>query len=309
MFSHNDSSDHYDTENEGLLISLVLAITNAFSCCHRSQKQQDEPATYVDKPCHKVIPEKKGLFATSFDQIPCDGPIFDYQYRTGRRYVTGDNFPRTNDLDIYLTRQKSLVSIQSNGSLNLATEANLDFHILADQFVDLFAQVSAFQVEKLRSQFPNEVAYFLEHGERLTSLVVKQEFTKDGAENLEALQEIVEILRGMNMKVFFHVLSQGASSIFSSNLSEEQSDIPFLTPARVPSAVKPQQWFDECSDRSDSGESLEGPALQITENEMEIDTSLKGFSPIEVDCKHHSAVEMFEEWAALQSPCFSPCPI
>jgi hypothetical protein len=319
MFSHNESSDFFDDENEGLLLSLVLAVTNAFSCCSKSQKQKDQ-ATYVDvKPSQTITaPREKGMFARSFDQIPCDRPIYDYQYKTGRRYVSGDNFPRSPDLDIYLAREKSLSRFDSTGSLTLATEANLDFHILADEFVGLFAKVSEAQVESLRSQFPEEVSYFLEHGERLTCLVVKQEFTHDdGAENLEALQEIVEILRGMNMKMFFRVLSQSSLTLSrcssASTLSEEQSDFTRLTPACVPITLKPQQMFDDYSYASDSGESLEVPVLPSEEAKsdltLDIDSSLEGFSPIagaKIEFKRQSAVDMFEEWVALQTPCFSP---
>jgi len=324
MFSHNSNS-YDDTENEGLLFSLVLSVANVFSCCTKSQKR--DQATYVDvKPSQAIVAqEKKGMFATSFDQIPADGPIYDYQYRTGRRYVTGDNFPRANDLDIYLARHKSLCSIDSTNSLDLATEANLDFHILADQFVDLFAEVSEAEVEQLRSQFPNEVAYFLEHGERLTTLVVKQEFTRqNGSENLEALQEIVEILRGMNLGKFFSVLSQTSGSKCSS--VSTFGDLP-LSPLPIekmlpkafsptdPAQLKSKQWFTDRSEGSDSGESLENPMLtedlilNAEDLTLEINSSLKGFTPISetnVEFKHRSAVEVFEEWAAIQSPCVSP---
>lgn len=317
MFSHNDSSDSCDTQPEGLLLSLVVTLTNAFSCCSKCKKQEEQ-ATFVDvKPSKTIIPQKKGVFATSFDEIPSDRPIYDYQYKTGRRYVSGDNFPRSPDLDIYLAREKSVDPYGSSCSLILATEENLDFHILAEEFVDLFATVSDAQVDEVRSQFPEEVQYFLEHGERLTCLVVKQEFTHDdGAENLEALQEIVEILRGMNMKKFFRVLSQASLTLSrcssASSLSEEQSECERLTPARVPAALKPQQrqTYNECSYASDSGESFGIPVLPIEETKtLETDSSLEGFSPIgdaRFELKHQSSVAMFDEWVAMQSPCFSP---
>lgn len=212
MFSHNT----YETEDQGLLCSLVLSITTAFSCCSKSQKEVQVQNTDV-QPSKALVPQEKGMFATSFEQIPCDRPIFDFQYRRGRGYISADNFANSPDLDIYLARHKSLCSLGSSSSLTLATEENLDFQILADEFVDLFAEVSEDQVEHLRSKFPNEVSYFLEHGERLTSLVVKQEFTHNGSEILEALQEVVEILQGMNMGKFFCELSQ--SSLCSPSVS------------------------------------------------------------------------------------------
>lgn len=332
MFTHNSDSD-----NEGLVTSLFFTVASVFSCCTKSKP--DEAATYVQdtKPSQTLPLKEKGMFAASFEQIPCNGPIYDYQYRTGRRYVSADNFPRANDLDAYLARQRSLLSMSSCSSLDLATEANLDFHILADQFVDLFSLVTDAQLEELRSVFPNEVAYFLEHGERLTALVVKQEFTQDGSEDLAALSEIVDILRGSGqyMHEFLSVLSQTSgsrcSSVVSPCLPEVDKEIltlvvdpeltePATTPFSpvTPANLKTPEWFEtqECSDVSDSGEDLQLPVPDNSSKSapvkgfpdelvINIESSLASprtpLSASKVQVKHQSAVAAFEEWAALQS--------
>jgi len=296
----SQKSSACESENEGILFSLVLTVANAFSCCTRSVKEAQATYNTDVKPSQTLAePQEKGMFATSFEQIPCNKPIYDFEYKVGRRYVGGDNFARSPDLDIYLDRRKSLCPQDSTGSLILATEDNLDFHILADQFVELFAEVSDAQVEQLRTQFPNEVDYFLEHGERLTSLVVKQEFTRDGSENLEALQDVVEILRGMNMGEFL-----GALSVCSSQT---------CTPAALTLDVVPLEsnWLNEFSEGSDSGETSDTSPLSLTPLKVPFDAepSLKGFRPISetnIEVKHHSVVDAFEEWAALQTPCVSP---
>jgi len=207
---------------------------------------------------------------------------------------------------------------------------NLDFHILADQFVDLFFLVTETQLEELKSVFPNEVAFFLEHGERLTALIVKQEFTQDGSENHEALSELVEILRGQNMQEFLSVLSQTSGSRCSSvssllpefDMGEYPShlDVPKLMHPATSSRLNSPEWFgcnQECSDGSDSGEDLQQrlpvPSLPLKEFPEElvinINTSLTGLTPTttplsasKVQVDHHSAVAAFEEWAELQSP-------
>lgn len=67
------------------------------------------------------------------------------------------------------------------------------------------------------------------------------------------------------------------------------------------------------SDVSDSGDSLETPPLDILfkDEDVNLDVagSLTAFSPIsadKVELRHNSAVNAFEEWAALQTPIFSP---
>ena len=52
----------------------------------------------------------KGLFALSFEKIPCNEPIKPCQFRTGRRYIQPDNFPDDDGLDHYLGYMAKLSS-------------------------------------------------------------------------------------------------------------------------------------------------------------------------------------------------------
>jgi len=148
------------------------------------KKQEDE----IEVP--------KGLFALSFEKIPCDLPIKSCQYRTGRRYIQPDNFPEDDCLDHYLglmdrlsSQMTALKTDDSTLSFDFASEEQLEFQMLSKQFVELFAKLDDNMLQALKSYYPHQVDFLKD--EVLDELAVQEYFTlPNGEEDLPTLEEM-----------------------------------------------------------------------------------------------------------------------
>jgi len=94
-----------DDEEEGHVIRKECSPSKLLLTKQQSSEKKDE----LDLP--------KGLFALSFEKIPCNEPIKPCQFRTGRRYIQPDNFPDDDGLDHYLGYMAKLSSKLSDAKI------------------------------------------------------------------------------------------------------------------------------------------------------------------------------------------------
>merc|ERR1711953_1458639 len=145
----------------------------------------------------------KGLFALSFEKIPCDKPIKPCQFRTGRRYIQPDNFPDDDGLDHYLgmmsklsSKMVALKTTDSSLSFDFATEDHLEFQFCAEQFVDLFPMLDGNMLQALKSYYPHQVDFLM--SESLDIELVKNYFTfPNGEEDVDTIGDMCYYLRAL----------------------------------------------------------------------------------------------------------------
>jgi len=170
---------------------------------------EDEEDCIIRKefvPSQELIKEEKqgpkGLFARSFEKIPCNEPIKSCQYRTGRRYIQADNFPEDDALDHYLglmnrasSHMHTLKTSDSLASFCLATSDELEFQQLCREFVELFPQLDGNMIQALVSYYPQQIECLVAN-QTLTVEFVQEFFTfPDGKEDFETLEEMFFYVR------------------------------------------------------------------------------------------------------------------
>jgi len=186
------------------VLNAVYYVTGIFSLC---EYDMEEPAIEVTRkqgvpPSKELMPkaekEKRGLFAMSFDKIPCDQIIKQCQFRTGRRYIQADNFPDDDGLNEYLglmnkisSRMERLRTDDSTLSFDFATEDHLDFVCLAQEVAEKFQELDEPRMQVLDE--PRMQEYL---SESLDENQVIQHFTSaNGEEDYQSLQELFFYIR------------------------------------------------------------------------------------------------------------------
>lgn len=147
-----------------------------------------------------MLPVPRGLFAMSFDKIPCDQIIKPCQFRTGRRYIQADNFPDDDGLDHYLglmdkisSRMERLRTDDSTLSFDFATEDHLDFVCLAQEVAEKFQELDEPRIQALKAYYPHHVDYL---SESLDETKIIEYFTSvNGEEDYQSLQEFFFYIR------------------------------------------------------------------------------------------------------------------
>lgn len=145
----------------------------------------------------------KGLFALSFEKIPCDLPIKSCQYRTGRRYIQPDNFPYDDGLDHYLglmnTLSNQMVSLKTTDSqlsFDFATEQQLEFQFLCEEFVDLFPKLNDAMLQALKSYYPHQVDFL--KSEEINQKLMEDYFTlPNGEQDFDTLEQMCFYVRAL----------------------------------------------------------------------------------------------------------------
>jgi len=179
------------------------------SLCEFGDEEEDTVSQREFVPSEELFKEeketksvKKGLFATSFDKIPCDQPIKACQYRTGRRYITADNFPQDDALDFYLglmEKTSSCMKLKSDSStlsFDFATEDHLEFQIMSEECAELFPELDPNMMQALKAYYPHQVDFL--NSEDLNANVIQTYFTlPTGEEDLATLQELCVYLRAL----------------------------------------------------------------------------------------------------------------
>jgi len=206
----------------------------------------------------------KGLFALSFEKIPCDQPIKPCQFRTGRRYIQPDNFPDDDGLDHYLgfmsrlsSKMEALKTNDSTLSFDFASEDHLEFQILSEQVVEYFPQLDENMLQALKSYFPHHMGYL--SSQTLNPNIVQEYFTSpEGEEDILVLQEICFYLRA---------LAEDAQ-----NLSTK---IPQVSPKDY------EDFLDEIADTLPLPESVPMAKFEFREKTQSISLS----DSIEFDCE------------------------
>lgn len=191
---------HYVTGLFTLLTSL---------CEFDNEEEEGEVIRKEFVPSEELIKEeketksvKKGLFAMSFEKIPCDQPIKACQYRTGRRYIAADNFPQDDALDFYLglmektSSNMKLKTDDSTLSFDFATEDHLEFQIMSEECAELFPMLDQNMMQALKAYYPHQVDFL--NSEDLNANAVQTYFTlPTGEEDLATLEEMCTYLRAL----------------------------------------------------------------------------------------------------------------
>lgn len=170
-----------------------------------TRKQGAPSQELVAKPVGEkeldALPVPRGLFAMSFDKIPCDQIIKPCQFRTGRRYIQADNFPDDDGLDHYLglmdkisSRMDRMRTDCSTLSFDFATEDHLDFCCLAQDVAEKYQELDEPMLQALKAYYPHQVEYMNENlGEEDK---IAEYFTSvDGKEDMQSLQEFFFFIR------------------------------------------------------------------------------------------------------------------
>lgn len=178
-------------EEEGHVIRKECSPSKLLLMKQKSSEKKDE----LDMP--------KGLFALSFEKIPCNEPIKPCQFRTGRRYIQPDNFPDDDGLDHYLgymaqlsSKMEKLKTTDSSLSFDFATEDHLQFQMLSEQVVELFPKLDCNMIQALKSYYPHQVEFLM--SQDLTSDLVQDYFTcPNGEEDIGNLEDMCFYLRAL----------------------------------------------------------------------------------------------------------------
>lgn len=160
-------------------------------------------ANLITKAADETLPVPRGLFALSFEKIPCNEPIKPCQFRTGRRYIQPDNFPSDDDLDHYLglmnkisSRKTQLKSDESTLSFDLASEDHLQFQLLSEQFVEIFPTLDDNMLQALKSYYPLQVEFLQSEGIDEVSIQVYFSLP-NGEEDIKTLEEMCYYIRAL----------------------------------------------------------------------------------------------------------------
>lgn len=180
------------------------------SLCEFDEEEEDKVIRKDFVPSEELIEEeketkpvmKKGLFAMSFSKIPCNQPIKPCQYRTGRRYISADNFPQDDALDFYLglmEKTSSCMKLKTDDStlsFDFATEDNLEFQIMSEECAELFPMLDQNMMQALKAYYPHQVDFL--NSEDLNADSVQSYFTDPtGQEDLATLEEMCTYLRAL----------------------------------------------------------------------------------------------------------------
>jgi len=112
----------------------------------------------------------------SFEKLPNDRPIRPCQFRTGRRYISADNFQTEKSFDKYLGREDSK-KLSKMDSFSLASDSVLEFQLLCEEFLNLFKTADESTLDRLLEFYKNEVS-FLRSQTELSILKIREKKTK-----------------------------------------------------------------------------------------------------------------------------------
>jgi len=212
------------------------------SLCEFGDEEEDTVSRREFVPSEELIkeeketkPVKKGLFAMSFEKIPCDQPIKACQYRTGRRYITADNFPQDDALDFYLglmEKTSSCMKLKTDDStlsFDFATEDHLEFQIMSEECAELFPELDQNMMQALKAYYPHQVDFL--NSEDLNASFIQTYFTlPTGEEDLGTLEELCIYLRALTSegKKLARHNSQVTPKEYEAILEQcSPSDLPF----------------------------------------------------------------------------------
>jgi len=204
------------------VVNAVYYVSGLFTMVTGMCEYSDEEdiARVEGEPSKSLMPKKeekshkaKGLFALSFDKIPCDEPIKPCQFRTGRRYIQPDNFPEDDELDHYLGIMQQLSSNRdyalnpesnmlalktddSNLSFDFASEDHLEFQLQCEYFMEFFPQLDGSMLQALKSYYPHQVEFL--KNETLSRESIEDYFTlPNGLEDIATLEEMLFYIRAL----------------------------------------------------------------------------------------------------------------
>lgn len=175
-------------------------------CEYAEEDEENQIMRKEGEPSQELVKKEKegpkGLFALSFQKIPCDLPIKPCQYRTGRRYIQADNFPADDDLDHYLglmdqvSNMHKLSTNDSTLSFDFASEDHLEFQMQSERVAELFPQLDSTMLKALSLHFPHQVHYLQD--QELDGDIVQEYFTlPNGEEDFSSLSEILFYVKAL----------------------------------------------------------------------------------------------------------------
>jgi len=183
---------------KAVLDDVSSAVQSLFTLC--TDPDEDFEITKDGESSKKVNTAKRGLFASSFEAIPCNLTIEPLQFRTGRRYIQPDAFPDDEDLDdyLFLSKTSGLVSAASDLSFHLATNSELEFQQMCRDFAEEFQKLPQEHVGAFQEKYPQLIEFLTEQISTVNGEIFESYFSyPDGQADADSLQEVWKFLKNL----------------------------------------------------------------------------------------------------------------